>query len=118
MIETAKNYIYIENQFFISCSADPKVYNKVADALVNRIITAATEGERFKVIVFVPLLPGFEGEVDSGSSGVMKVQLHWEYNTICRGGNSIIEQLSRDMHIRDPFEYIEFYSLRTHAKLG
>jgi len=31
------------------------------------------KGERFKVIIFVPLLPGFEGEIDSGNSAVLKI---------------------------------------------
>ena len=77
---------------------------------MNRIKRAAENQERFKVIVFLPLLPGFEGEVDDASSTVMKIQLHFEYFTISRGGNSILEQLKRV--VKDPSEYIEFYSLR------
>ena len=41
--------------------------------------------------------------------------MHWEYFTISRGGNSILEQLARDTNIADPSEYIEFFSLRQHA---
>ena len=37
LIAAAKHYIYIENQFFISCSAGGIVENQVANALVTRI---------------------------------------------------------------------------------
>ena len=65
--------------------------NTISEALINRIKQAAANKEAFKVIVFLPLLPGFEGEIDDPSSAVMKVQLHWEYATISRGGSSILE---------------------------
>ena len=91
LIGEAKHFIYIENQFFISNSAGHPVENAIAEVLVKRIKSAARKKEKFKVIVFVPLLPGFEGEIDDPNSAVMKVQLHWEYFTISRGGNSILE---------------------------
>ena len=87
--------------------------NQIAKALVTRIKKAALNREQFYVIVVMPLLPGFEGEIDSDNSNVMKIQLHWEYLTISRGGNSLLEQLSRDENIRDPERYISFVGLRT-----
>ncbi|CAK57722.1 unnamed protein product (macronuclear) [Paramecium tetraurelia] len=118
LISEAQNFIYIENQFFISAVDDnhKTLENKVALALVQRIKKAALKKEKFKVIVFLPLLPGFAGEIDKDSA-VLKVQLHWEYQTISRGGNSILETLKKDANIQDPSEYIEFYSLRTHTKI-
>jgi phospholipase D1/2 len=64
LITEAKQFIYIENQFFISITAGSKVKNEIARALVSRIKYAAANNEEFKVVVFVPLLPGFEGEID------------------------------------------------------
>lgn len=58
---------------------------------------------------------GFEGEIDDPGSGVMKIQLHWEYQTICRGGTSILEELAADPNIPDPSKYIKFYGMRTHS---
>ncbi|CAD8096905.1 unnamed protein product [Paramecium primaurelia] len=117
LISEAQNFIYIENQFFISAvNNSPIIENKVALALVQRIKKAALKKEKFKVIVFLPLLPGFAGEIDKDSA-VLKVQLHWEYLTISRGGNSIIETLLKDSNISDPSQYIEFYSLRQHTKI-
>lgn len=40
VIENSKHYIYIENQFFISCADDKVVFNKVGDAIARRILKA------------------------------------------------------------------------------
>ncbi|EAR83685.1 phospholipase d1 (macronuclear) [Tetrahymena thermophila SB210] len=114
LITSSSNFIYIENQFFISCSAGPKVKNLIAQALIERIKKAAEKGENFKVVVVMPLLPGFEGEVNDSGSAVMKCQLHWEYATISRGGQSILEELRSHPKIDDPSKYIQFYGLRQH----
>lgn len=87
LIYNAKEFIYIENQFFIS------VENTIGKALVERISRAYESKQRFKVVVVLPALPGFDGEIDNEVSAVMRVQVHHIYNTIFRGGNSIMEQL-------------------------
>ncbi|EGR28742.1 phospholipase d1, putative [Ichthyophthirius multifiliis] len=115
LIGQAQHFIYIENQFFISNLAGEPVTNNIALALVARIKQAFLRNEKFRVFVVLPLLPGFQGEIDGSNSGVLKIQLHWEYLTICRGGNSIYETLQRE-GISDPEKYISFYGLRTHAK--
>ncbi|CAD8051895.1 unnamed protein product [Paramecium primaurelia] len=112
LIKNAQHFIYIENQFFISNTAGNPVKNLVANALISRIKEAHEKQQRFKVIVFVPLLPGFEGEIDQSNSAVLKVQLHFEYQTISRGGKSIIETLKQD-GIK-PENYIQFFGLRQH----
>ena len=119
MINEAKHFIFIENQFFISQSAGEKVvHNKISEALIARIKKAALRKEKFRVIVFLPLLPGFEGEIYQQNSSILKIQMHWEYSTICRGGSSILETLARDPNIPDPSKYISFFSLRQHSKLN
>ena len=42
----------------------------------------------------------------------MRVQLYWEYKTICRGKNSLYEKLS---HIPNIDDYLKIYSLRNHG---
>uniref|UniRef100_A0A3Q4HWE4 Phospholipase n=1 Tax=Neolamprologus brichardi TaxID=32507 RepID=A0A3Q4HWE4_NEOBR len=39
-INKSEHYIYIENQFFISCSDQKTVHNGIGDAIVNRILRA------------------------------------------------------------------------------
>jgi phospholipase D1/2 len=118
LIEKANYYIYIENQFFISSTAGDIVQNLVAKKLAEKIISKAAKNEPFKVIVVLPLLPGFAGEIDAGSSSVLRIQLYWEYQTIIRGDNSLFNLLRRSDFIKDPNEYIKFYSLRTHDQFG
>lgn len=113
LILDAKNFIYIENQFFISNSAGKPVINTISQALIERIKIAIQFQEKFRVIVMIPLLPAFEGSVDDPSAAILRVQLHWEYQTICRGKSSIYSRLRE--FTDSPEDYISFYSLRTHS---
>jgi len=45
--------------------------------LVERINKAYREKKPFKVIILLPLLPGFEGDVREDNSAVMRIQLYW-----------------------------------------
>lgn len=60
LIEESKYYIYIENQFFISCLAGPPVENQIANALLLRILRANEENEPFKVFVVYALESHFD----------------------------------------------------------
>ena len=113
LILEAKFFIYIENQFFISRSAGDPVINEISEALIKRIEIAIELKEDFRVIVVLPLLPAFEGSVDDPSAAVLRVQLHWEYKTICREKGSIYSRLRK--YTDTPEKYIGFYSLRTHG---
>ncbi len=117
LIQSSKKFIYIENQFFISSTAGTPVYNEIAQALVLRIQKAYQLEENFRIMIFLPLLPAFEGEIDDSKSSVLRIQLHWLYQTIIRGQSSIINQL-KQKGIEEPEKYIQFYSLRQHGKLN
>ena len=118
LIDQADHFIYIENQFFISNTAGNPVKNSIAQAIVERIKIAAHQKEKFKIIVVLPLLPGFTGGVDDKSASVLRIQLHWLYATISRGENSIYQQLLRDPCIANPNDYIAFYGLRNHGVIN
>lgn len=102
LIDEAKHLVYIENQFFVSdpsldtgSQADDSksiVKNKIAAALVRRIFRAIDHNEDFKVVVVLPLLPGFEGGIADKSANVMRLQLGLELDTIERSKNSILRQ--------------------------
>ncbi|XP_075058234.1 phospholipase D1 isoform X2 [Mixophyes fleayi] len=116
VIENSKHYIYIENQFFISCSDSKVVFNKIGDTIAQRIIKAHRENKRYRVYVITPLLPGFEGDITTGGGNALQAIMHFNYRTICRGEHSIIEQLKAE--IGDKWlNYISFCGLRTHAEL-
>ena len=63
----------------------------------------------------LPLLPAFEGKIGSATGNALRVILHYNYSSICRGPNSLVRQLER-LGI-NPFKYLTFGSLRTHGEL-
>ncbi|XP_032487533.1 phospholipase D1 isoform X6 [Phocoena sinus] len=116
VIENSKHYIYIENQFFISCADDKVVFNKVGDAIAQRILKAHRESQRYRVYVVIPLLPGFEGDISTGGGNALQAIMHFNYRTMCRGENSILGQLKAELG-NQWINYISFCGLRTHAEL-
>ena len=124
LIEHSKHYLYIENQFFVSRAFDEEerkecshalsdvVENSIAFYIRKRIERAYYKNEKFRVFVFIPLLPGFAGEPES--SGTLQIILKHTYAGISRNhGMSIIEQLEKKMGDKWK-DYIGFYSLRGH----
>lgn len=112
-IEDSDHYIYIENQNFVSSTAGGGVKNLVAVQIIKRIKRAIRKKETFHVYVMLPIAP--DGQI---TDQTVRSLMHWNYQTISRGGTSILEQLRKDCPDIDPFDYISFYSLRTHGTLG
>ncbi|MQL92978.1 hypothetical protein Taro_025613, partial [Colocasia esculenta] len=117
IIEKAEHFVYIENQFFISgLSGDDIIKNRVLEALYRRIMRAEKERKCFRVIVVIPLLPGFQGGLDDGGAASVRAIMHWQYRTICRGPNSILQNLY-DIMGPKAHDYISFYGLRAYGRL-
>jgi phospholipase D1/2 len=115
LIRTAKHYIYIENQFFISnIDEHPNslIRNEIVSCLFERIFTAAKLRENFKVYVFLPLMPGYEGEYGKASAVTLHSITHFNNSSI----NGLIKKLS-DSGI-EALNYICFFSLRTWSELN
>lgn len=117
LIEKAEHFIYIENQFFISgLAGDDTIKNRVLETLYRRILRADREKKCFRVIIVIPLLPGFQGGLDDGGAASVRALLHWQYRTISKGPNSILQNLYNIMG-QKAHDYISFYGLRSHGKL-
>lgn len=118
LIETSKHYIYIENQFFITSSSWDGVVieNKIGDAIVDRIIKANNEGKPWKAFILIPLMPGFDSQVDQPEGSSVRVIMQCQYQSISRGETSLFAKLKK-LDI-DPFQYIQFYSLRKWSTIG
>ncbi|KAF9652544.1 phospholipase D [Thelephora ganbajun] len=115
LIREANHYIYIENQFFISnTKKEGPVQNLIAQALVERIIRAARGNEKFKVVVLIPEVPGFSGDIKDETA--IKTILAGQYRTINRGGNSIYEEIKKGGY--EPMDFIRFYHLRAYDRLN
>uniref|UniRef100_A0A7N6AD57 Phospholipase n=1 Tax=Anabas testudineus TaxID=64144 RepID=A0A7N6AD57_ANATE len=106
VIKNSKHFIYIENQFFISCADNRHVFNKIGDTIAERIIRAYRDGKRYRVYVVTPLLPGFEGDINTGGGSAIQAVMHFNYRCVC-----VRESKSNWMN------YISFAGLRTHAEL-
>ncbi|KAG1656449.1 Phospholipase D1 [Nymphon striatum] len=116
-IHNAQHFIYIENQFFITQPNGSKdVTNEISEALYRRVIKAHQLGETFRIYVVMPLLPAFEGEIGTNNGTAIQAITHWNYASICRGENSLLQRLARE--VGDPTQYVSFYGLRTHDVLN
>ncbi|URD81122.1 phospholipase d [Musa troglodytarum] len=105
------------NQFFISgLSGDAIIKNRVLEAHYCRIIKAEKENKCFRIIIVIPLLPGFQGEIDDGGAASVRAIMHCQYRTTCRGPNSILQKLYDLMGPRAT-EFISFYGLRAYGRL-
>eukprot|EP00519_Triparma_laevis_P003835 CAMPEP_0182497038 /NCGR_PEP_ID=MMETSP1321-20130603/5585_1 /TAXON_ID=91990 /ORGANISM="Bolidomonas sp., Strain RCC1657" /LENGTH=1384 /DNA_ID=CAMNT_0024700801 /DNA_START=176 /DNA_END=4327 /DNA_ORIENTATION=+ len=116
LIAESRHSIYIENQFFVSACGDNDnvVNNTIVNSLFNRILKAHHDGDQFKVLVSIPLVPGMTGQIKGdGFSGIGCV-MHFQFRTIKHGGQSLFERLQR--HDIVPEQYIYFTGLRTHQE--
>ncbi|KAL1839960.1 hypothetical protein VTJ49DRAFT_965 [Mycothermus thermophilus] len=118
MIETSEHFVYIENQFFITSTEtlNNKIVNGIGDALVRRIIRAHQNDEEWRAVIIIPLLPGFQSEVNDPEGSSIRLILQCQFRSICRGEHSIFGRL-RAAGI-DPEDYIQFFSLRQWGKLN
>ena len=125
LIDSAKHYIYIENQFFVTKSYSEEerknsglnlnrlVENEIGLHIRSRIERAYEEKSNFKVFICIPLLPGFSGT--PGESSTMNCILKHTYQSIARNkGMSLLELLRKKMG-DDVNKYIYFFSLRNHG---
>ena len=115
-IREATHCLVIENQFFIS-STQPHskpVENQIAAAIVERVLSAARNGQRFKVYIIIPAIPGFAGDL-LGSSGTLAIMAA-TYRTISRGERSIFGQIKKAGY--DPNDYILCFNLRSYDRLN
>lgn len=118
MILDARHSIYIENQFFIAGGEDLKVerfHNKVGDAIVERILRAARDGQKFRVFVFIPAIPGFPGNIQGDDAVSIRAIMNFQYKSINRGSKSILERISKAGY--NPADYIQFFHLRSYDRI-
>lgn len=83
---------------------------------MERIIRAAATGEKYKVIVAMPSVPAFAGDLHAESSLGTLAIMNFQYRSICRGGYSIMEMLQKAGI--DAKHYIRFYNLRNYDRIN
>ncbi|CAI9113994.1 OLC1v1037458C4 [Oldenlandia corymbosa var. corymbosa] len=115
-IRRAKNFIYIENQYFLgSCygwkADDIKVedigaLHQIPKELSLKIVSKIEAGERFTVYIVVPMWP--EGIPESGS---VQAILDWQRRTMEMMYTDIIKALREKGIEEDPRNYLTFFCL-------
>ncbi|KAJ5263900.1 hypothetical protein N7478_011505 [Penicillium angulare] len=118
VIRNAEHFVYIENQFFITATGDQQhpIYNQVGAAIVDACVRAGQEGRKFRVIIVIPAIPGFAGDLrDNAASGTRAI-MDYQYKSICRGENSIMGQISKAGV--DPKEHVFVFALRAYDRIN
>lgn len=107
LIESARHYVLIENQFFItSTSSADVVKNGIGKAIFERIARAHWSNENFKIYVILPLLPGFDAK-----EAIQAIQ-HFTMRSISVGEHCLFNKLRTEGGVDDPLKYISFYGMR------
>ncbi|CAF1283973.1 unnamed protein product [Rotaria sp. Silwood1] len=106
MIDAAKHFIYIENQFFITIAQDEVVRNKLSEVLFQRIKRAYKNDEKFRVYILLPLLPGFD------NMKAVQAVLYFIMRSIIKGDNSLFKRLEKAGIT--PSDYISCFGMRNH----
>ncbi|KAL2017080.1 hypothetical protein VTK56DRAFT_2603 [Thermocarpiscus australiensis] len=118
IIRNAKHYVYLENQFFITATGDKQlpIRNTVGRAIVDAVVKAAKEGRKFRVIILIPAVPGFAGDLRKDAAIGTRAIMDYQYKSICRGEHSIFGQIEKAGV--DPTKYIFFFNLRSYDRLN
>ncbi len=118
VIRNAEHYVYIENQFFITATGTDQapVHNTIGSAIVDAVVRASKAGRTFRVIVILPAVPGFAGDLREDAATSTRAIMDYQYKSICRGEHSIFEQI-RAQSV-DPEKYIFFFNLRSYDRLN
>ncbi|KAJ5770308.1 uncharacterized protein N7511_002359 [Penicillium nucicola] len=118
IIRNSEHFVYIENQFFITSTGESQhpVKNKIGAAIVERILRAARAGQKYKIVVVIPSVPCFAGDLRDDETLGTRAIMEFQYNSINRGGHSIMELIAKEGF--NPMEYIRFYNLRNYDRIN
>ncbi|XP_047316937.1 phospholipase D alpha 1 [Impatiens glandulifera] len=115
-IRRAKDFIYIENQYFLGSSfgwqyddikvEDIGAMHLIPKELSLKIISKIEAGERFTVYIVVPMWP--EGLPESGS---VQAILDWQRRTMEMMYKDVVQALQAKGLEEDPREYLTFFCL-------
>lgn len=115
-IRRAKNFIYIENQYFLGSSfgwnsndindADINALHLIPKELSLKILTKIEAGEDFRVYIVIPMWP--EGEPENKS---MQAILDWQRRTMQMMYTDIVLALKSKNIVANPKDYLSFFCL-------
>ncbi|KZZ91156.1 Phospholipase D [Moelleriella libera RCEF 2490] len=118
VIRKAEHYVYIENQFFITATSDQQspIHNTIGRAMVEAVVRAAKEGRKFRIIILIPAIPGFAGDLRENAASGTRAIMDYQYKSMIRGEYSIFGQIQKEGV--DPTQHIFFFNLRSYDRLN
>lgn len=84
--------------------------------MVERIIRAARNNEKYKMIIMIPSVPAFAGDLKADDALGTRAIMEFQYDSINRGGHSIYEEIAKAGF--NPMDYIRFYNLRSYDRIN
>ncbi|KAF5748189.1 phospholipase D alpha 1-like isoform X1 [Tripterygium wilfordii] len=115
-IRRAKNFIYVENQYFVGSSfgwrsrdikdEDIGALHLIPKEISLKIVSKIEAGERFTAYIVIPMWP--EGIPESGS---VQAILDWQRRTMEMMYTDIVQALQKKGLDTDPKEYLTFLCL-------
>ena len=118
IIREAKHFVYIENQFFITATGENQapVHNQIGAAIADACIRAGKEGRKFRVIIVIPTIPGFAGDLRDDAAIGTRAIMDYQYKSINRGPESIYGKVKAAGV--DPTEHVFVFNLRSYDRLN
>lgn len=118
VIRNAQHYVYIENQFFITATGEQQspISNTIGRAIVDACVRAGKESRKFRVIIVIPAIPGFAGDLRDDAAMGTRAIMDYQYKSILRGEHSICGQIKAAGV--DPTKHIFVFNLRSYDRLN
>jgi len=118
IIRNAQHLVYIENQFFITATGEEQspIHNQIGKAIVDACVRAGKEGRKFRVIIVIPAIPGFAGDLRDNAAAGTRAIMDYQYKSINRGEHSIFGQIKKQGV--DPENHVFVFNLRSYDRLN
>lgn len=118
VIRNAEHFVYIENQFFITATGEEQapIHNQIGRAIVDAVVKAGKENRKFRVIILIPAIPGFAGDLRDDAAAGTRAIMDYQYKSLNRGEHSIYGQIKAAGI--DPEKYIFVFNLRSYDRLN
>jgi phospholipase D1/2 len=118
LIRNAQHFVYIENQFFITATGEEQspIHNQIGKAIVDAVVKAGKEGRKFRVILMIPAIPGFAGDLRDNAAAGTRAIMDYQYKSICRGEHSIFSQI--EAQGVNPRDHIFVFNLRSYDRIN
>ena len=111
-IRNAKNFVYMENQYFLGSAFEwledksTVCHNLVPIEIALRIVEKINAGEMFTAYIVIPMWP--EG---NPADAALQEILFWQYRTMQSMYQTIIKAIQANDTGRHPTDYLKFFCL-------